>query len=1031
MPERFGFPEQPPQPSTQEQEPVQGLNESERAAIHTSADMRIRQQEFKVNSLNLEIPSTSDKQRAYYENVIKIVQAEASGERLEIITDTEVARTQAEALLQRAQDEHEVIPNLAAFHAVKAAKLQEAAGESSQLALSLTGEYIKEASDLPKIVPSSLLPDAMMMGIQSRAMKTMEMPALENVARTVIEDPALLKEYALVLSEKDRDTFLKFIPEDKRQEISQGLDIAVAGVLHQSLVEKGGGEESQRKEVRARLYNELRDAGNDEPRTVKALADAIGSLGEDTRQLILDIVRDTYETTPEEGKEASAHFLPRVLKVLLDNFDDFRGNDIALHVAADPETNRHIAVYLYKKLIANGYLEKDLEQWWKERTDMARAADKTLEDEIYRTEIVGLIVNELGSMPSADVARFIADDSSWMNNGEVLTLPQRVEQIRASKEEFDAITESKALVHLLHEGNQKAMLYYLLHGVDDRFNLINNYSFDTFKEMLELIDQLEVHNQPLRLFREALEKGGVAPEEAALMIERLKDGHFPLANKEQAYQEVSFEVSENAAIKNANAEIGQVLGKDQLGTVLRYPLYRDYLEKDGGEVAHKLLKEMNGATTFEDRKQMLAGIDRDFPSFKETVVVDLQDNWKQFGEKMLLELGLSQVFDDTAVAIKGEELLPRLDAKRIDLKRIKKDTLVLLKGENKELKRISGELSKKKKARIGLVEGLSRQADPEQRRKLEEKIFAIDKNMKELEAQRTLMGNIAADERFSHLSEDERKAEIEQASKEIIALTEKSPSAIFTYITMQVLDESRLTENDITLIQEMESHLQGPFQTIQDTMTYQKPTGQQKKRSRIGLQYVDKAERLMNMVRFADSKICCFSSNNYNMKVQHDTPNKYWVASINADPLSFVVSIEMPTKATQGEGEKKTPKENLGFVFGNYGIDDDGKLSLMLNGIYYAPGIEDEKQVQTIIGGVENIFKGIPIDTTMMGSQYGGSVRKPDEFKQDSITMTRLRALDDGAGRAETKIYDDLATGSDLNKPHNYSGSVWHKKFGV
>ena len=45
---------------------------------------------------------------------------------------------------------------------------------------------------------------------------------------------------------------------------------------------------------------------------------------------------------------------------------------------------------------------------------------------------------------------------------------------------------------------------------------------------------------------------------------------------------------------------------------------------------------------------------------------------------------------------------------------------------------------------------------------------------------------------------------------------------------------------------------------------------------RVQLSYIDKRERLMHMVRFADSKICCFSSNNYDMVVVQE-----WGSPIN------------------------------------------------------------------------------------------------------------------------------------------------------
>jgi len=123
---------------------------------------------------------------------------------------------------------------------------------------------------------------------------------------------------------------------------------------------------------------------------------------------------------------------------------------------------------------------------------------------------------------------------------------------------------------------------------------------------------------------------------------------------------------------------------------------------------------------------------------------------------------------------------------------------------------------------------------------------------------------------------------------------------------------------------------------------------------------------------------------------------------------------------------KETVKENKGFVFGSYGVDEDGQLVVMLNGIY-AVGVGNKVQVGTVLSGIEKIFAGLPVKKIIIASQYGGTVEMPDEYSSEPIVVTRLRALDDGNGKPETVIYDDLQTGKDLNKPHSYGKSVWHK----
>ena len=163
------------------------------------------------------------------------------------------------------------------------------------------------------------------------------------------------------------------------------------------------------------------------------------------------------------------------------------------------------------------------------------------------------------------------------------------------------------------------------------------------------------------------------------------------------------------------------------------------------------------------------------------------------------------------------------------------------------------------------------------------------------------------------------------------------------------------------------------------------------------------------------------------MQVAHDTPNKHWVASIVTDPLSFVISMEAAHAPI--EEDQRTVRENVGFIFGNYGVDDAGELALLLNGIYYAPGIEDAQQVAAIVDATKQHFAHLPVKTIAMATQHGGAVKMPSSFSSEPIALTRLRALDDGYGEPETKIYDDLATGSDLNQSHLYADHVWHAKF--
>ncbi|HWQ59760.1 MAG TPA: hypothetical protein VN420_01280 [Candidatus Fimivivens sp.] len=1003
-------------------------------AIRARAELRRRGQEFRVRVLNMRQPE-DEAARASYDKTLALCFREAKGEEAldPSVKTPDEFHVEADRLRKASEAKRNIFPRYSAYLDLCAAKCADAAGAGTEPDIVAAGEMLDQIRDRDPHTPANLLPEAMLLGFRARQAEQLRMPDPESVARAVMSDPTLLADYALTIPEKDRAAFVDMIPEEKRIAVSRALDVSVARVLHQSIVEKECDEETQRAKVRIRLNRELRDVigkgkKGDEP-TVKLLAEALGSLGEDTRQFLLEILRDEYEGESGSGDRETEH-MPRVIQTLLDRFDDWRGNDLALRVAGAEETNPHLSIHILGKLVKNGYLPSDVQTWWDEK----KIRERNSEAEYQRLRVIKKTVSNLGVVPSRDILEFLSDEREW----EGIPLDARIGRIRSSQEEFSKIDDNHELAHLLSEDERKAKMFYLLHGGEDRFNLINNYDFGKFKEMVGLIDGLVVHEKPLREFEQALVKGGLRGAEAKAVIRRLRVGHGPSGDVSREQGEVIFDVSENALIKNANAELGRALGREQLGVVMLFPVYREFLEEQADERSESVRQEMKAAESLSERLTLMNRIEESYPDFRSRAIATLSDDWKALGEKMILEIPLEHVFEERSVPVHGEELLPRLDARRMDLKRMKKDLLVMLKGENKEFASIQREIQKKRKARANLLAGVSLQSDERKAEALQETIRKIESELFTLETEKAMIGDRKITDRFANMSQQEKEAEMERLGNEILALTEKSPSAIFTYVLMQVLGEERLCESDRALVEEMKSHLEGPFQAIADATTYRKPLAEQggKKRARVRLQLLDKTERFMTMARFGDSKICCFSSSNYEMTVQHQMPNKFWVASISADPLSYVISIENPSAdASDGSG-RKTPKENLGFIFGSFGVDERGFPARLDNGIYYAPGLEGKEQMEAILSGVEKLFDMLPIRTEVIAGRHGGSFGEdviPGGYSKEEVMLTRLRALDDGRGNPETKIYDDLATGSDLNGLHRYGGNndvIWHKTNG-
>ncbi|MCD4704817.1 hypothetical protein K8R66_01940 [bacterium] len=384
---------------------------------------------------------------------------------------------------------------------------------------------------------------------------------------------------------------------------------------------------------------------------------------------------------------------------------------------------------------------------------------------------------------------------------------------------------------------------------------------------------------------------------------------------------------------------------------------------------------------------------------------------------MILEISLNSVFEEDTNPIDGLKIIPKIEERKISLSRASKKMLSMLRGENPKIKSRKGEINKIKKALIGLKKGYEKT----KKTKLKEKMNEMKKQIDILETEINNIMKEQALDRWSELNEKEKQELIQEENQKIIALEEKNSTAVFTYLLAETVGEKKFTNSDIELLNEFKSHLDSPFQMLHDLANLKK--FEQTKEKKVKLRYLDKAKHLCSALRFADSKICCFTSSNYTMRVGHDTENKEWVASIVKDPLSFIYEIEDIKSDNQ-------QKHNIGFVFGSFGIDESNKnkgLTVMLNGVYLSTA-NDTKSVMSIINAIEeSLSKKIKASKQIIANRYGGATTFTKEYSNESIESHRLRALDNGIGKPETKIYDDLNIQPNQKKQKT-DKQVWWKK---
>ncbi len=161
------------------------------------------------------------------------------------------------------------------------------------------------------------------------------------------------------------------------------------------------------------------------------------------------------------------------------------------------------------------------------------------------------------------------------------------------------------------------------------------------------------------------------------------------------------------------------------------------------------------------------------------------------------------------------------------------------------------------------------------------------------------------------------------------------------------------------------------------------------------LTFLDKNEDFERSLRFADAAQCCFNASNVNFGQR----TYEFVTRLNKDPLSFMMDLKQANS-----------KVIQGFVFGRLGVNpENGKPVIMLNGVYSQ--LKGPVIVDNILKIIEDqMGKKINADAIVIASQYGGKIDQPSGYKQGSMQLEAIRALQDESGNPETKVYDDIGT---------------------
>jgi hypothetical protein len=550
------------------------------------------------------------------------------------------------------------------------------------------------------------------------------------------------------------------------------------------------------------------------------------------------------------------------------------------------------------------------------------------------------------------------------------------------------------------------MAYYVLHIGKSRFNLINNYTFEKFFEVIEIASNLKVSERVLETFHKALCVAGHTPDAASAIIANLRNGAAPFASSaaQELATRIRLDVSDSAKLNAAHREAGGALGREQLGVCLRSSLYRRFLLAEHHESPH--LRSLQSAKTLAERGQALVEIESSHPEYLERGIQYLDQRFAEMRRKLPFTATAREILTNVEVTVNSQELLERVEEKRTALIHAKNSILRALKGENPQLAALEKGLRQRRRALRALQEGLAHNPA------LQSRIEEVSREISALEENSSALGLSYIDERYANLDENARREAIAAEQQELVSIEEKEPALVFIALVMESVGAESITEDELSLLREISSHLSHPFEVLREISKLDTRARAISKEQEVHYRLIPKRD-LVTMARFADSKICCFSSTNYDMQVAHNTPNKYWVAAILADPLSFVFEIQdVPESQESGSFLGRPVVQNLGFNFGMFGTDSEENLTIFLNGVYLSTG-NDAQSSASVLSATETLLsRPMRAAWQAVATKHGGNIGSAiSGYNPEAFEGTRLRALTDKRGHDPVlNVYDDLGT---------------------
>lgn len=254
----------------------------------------------------------------------------------------------------------------------------------------------------------------------------------------------------------------------------------------------------------------------------------------------------------------------RVLKGLIE-IDNPKGKTIATRLFANEDSPYQYRVYIAKKLFADGYWDPELGMYLSKQTDpvhqlnFSRGVTEVIPRREYQLNVLTRLIRNFGLTPDLPAYKMLEAQGELRTR----TLGSRVVEMLMYKSEFAGKSRDE-LCELFASNEEACKTSYILHGGEFRYAVVNDYSFNKFKTVVERIGSLQVHQPTLDRFEQILAQS-MDPAEAKAVVIDLAAGK-PLVTDERVFR-LSASVEYETAYEQAMARL-QTVWKTELRSLL-------------------------------------------------------------------------------------------------------------------------------------------------------------------------------------------------------------------------------------------------------------------------------------------------------------------------------------------------------------------------------------------------------------------------------------------------------------------------------